>query len=84
MAQLILGALGSIVIGVINPLQAIFFARIFVSYFLPTNQVMDELRPWLITYVGLAVGMLVAYILQGYFFGYAGQQLVYRCRFDNN
>lgn len=68
-------------IGIINPLQAIFFAEIFVSYFLPPDEVMDKLRPWLLVYVGLAVGMFIAYILQGYFFGYAGQHLVYRCRY---
>ncbi len=64
----------------INPLQAIFFAKIFQSYYLPQEDVMDNLRPWLLTYVGLAVAMLLAYCVQGYFFGYAGQKLVYSCR----
>lgn len=78
--HLCLGALGSIVIGVINPVQSIFCAKIFSAYALPKDEVMDELRPWLIVYIGLAVGMLIAYSLQGYFFGYAGQKLVFRCR----
>lgn len=79
--QMIIGATGSILIGVINPIQSIFFARIFNSYTLPANEVMDELRPWLLVYIGLAAGMLIAYSVQGYFFGFAGQQLVFRCRY---
>lgn len=79
--HLIFGALGSIAIGVINPVQSIFFSRIFASYSLSANEVMDNLRPWLLVYVGLAVGMQIAYTVQGYFFGVAGQKLVYRCRY---
>jgi ABC-type multidrug transport system fused ATPase/permease subunit len=79
--QLVIGAMASAVIGVINPLQSLFFAQIFTSYYLPSNEVMDHLRPYLLVYVGLAVVMQISYVIQGYFFGFAGQKLVYRCRY---
>lgn len=81
MLQLILGAVGSAAIGVINPLQSLFFTKIFIAYYLPANQVIDQLKPYLLVYVGLAVAMQIAYTVQGYYFGYAGQKLVYRVRF---
>ncbi|XP_060076812.1 ATP-dependent translocase ABCB1-like [Ylistrum balloti] len=78
---ILIGCIGSIMFGAVQPAFAIIFASI-LDAFASTDEAYQrqEINRFVIILSGIAVGSLIALTLQGYMFGKSGEMLTLRIR----
>lgn len=77
----VLGSVGSVLAGVINPIFALIISELLRVYYEPDKKKMErEVRKYVLMYVGAGVVTVGIYVLQHYFFGIVGENLTARVR----
>jgi ATP-binding cassette subfamily B (MDR/TAP) protein 1 len=77
----VLGSLGSIVSGCMNPAFALVISNVLYAYYDSNLQKMEhDIRTYSLIFVGLGVVAIFGYFTQHFFFGIMGENLVKRIR----
>ncbi|KAI5062204.1 hypothetical protein GOP47_0022743 [Adiantum capillus-veneris] len=77
----ILGSIGSIMAGVINPIFALIISELLVVYYEPDGEKQKkEVQKYALVFVGVGAVTIGIYLLQHYFFGVVGENLTARVR----
>jgi ATP-binding cassette subfamily B (MDR/TAP) protein 1 len=77
----VLGSLGSIVSGCMNPAFALVISNVLYTYYDTNLQKMEhDVRTYSLIFVGLGVVAIFGYFTQHFFFGIMGENLVKRIR----
>ncbi|PIA60707.1 hypothetical protein AQUCO_00300311v1 [Aquilegia coerulea] len=77
---LIIGAIASIVTGVLFPIFGSLLSSVINSFFLPPDKLRKDTRFWALMFIILGVVSLVAHPARTYFFSVAGCRLIQRIR----
>ncbi|KAH7415620.1 hypothetical protein KP509_14G054100 [Ceratopteris richardii] len=77
----LLGCLGSIMAGAINPVFALIISELITVYYEPDKRKQErDVRNRVLGYVGVGIITVGIYLLQHYFFGVVGENLTARVR----
>ena len=77
----LLGSVGSIMAGVVNPIFALIISELLAVYYITDKDKMQkEVQKYVLIYVGVGVITLGIYVLQHYYFGIVGENLTARVR----
>ena len=80
---MLIGLVFSIICGLGNPTQAVFFAKNIVSLSRPTSQyaqLRHDVNFWCLMYLMLAIVQFIAFCVQGSAFAYCSERLIHRAR----
>nr|BAS29581.1 B-type ABC transporter [Thalictrum minus] len=77
---LIIGAIASVVSGVLFPIFGTLLSSVINSFFLPPHKLKDETRFWALMFIVIGGVSLVAHPARTYFFSVAGCRLIQRIR----
>ena len=77
----LLGSVGSIMAGVLNPIFALIISELLAVYYIQDKEKMQkEVQKYVLIYVGVGVITIGIYLLQHYYFGIVGENLTARVR----
>lgn len=77
----VLGSIGSILMGTVHPIIALFLSDLInVYYEADKDKMKREVQKYVMAYVGIAVASLGILVLQHYYFGIVGENLTARVR----
>ena len=77
---MILGTIGCLINGAINPVFAIIFSQIFTIFYKPPDQIKEEVPLWAGMFAVIGGAAFIATILQQFFFATSGEFLTQRLR----
>ncbi|XP_058227639.1 ABC transporter B family member 15-like [Rhododendron vialii] len=79
--QAVMGCIGAVLFGAIQPLYAFAMGSVISVYFLPDhNEIKYKIRIYSLWFVGLAISSLLINVIQHYNFAYMGEHLTKRIR----
>ncbi|KAI8541590.1 hypothetical protein RHMOL_Rhmol08G0073300 [Rhododendron molle] len=79
--QAVMGCIGAVLFGGIQPLYAFAMGSVISVYFLPDhNEIKYKIRIYSLCFVGLAISSLLINVIQHYNFAYMGEHLTKRIR----
>ncbi|RHZ85023.1 hypothetical protein Glove_73g31 [Diversispora epigaea] len=78
--MIIIGLLAAIVCGSVYPVFAIIFSHILQSFAKPPDQLKHDAIFWSLMFLVIAVASLIGQTVQGFAFGYSGENLTERIR----
>ncbi|KAG5535026.1 hypothetical protein RHGRI_022961 [Rhododendron griersonianum] len=79
--QAVMGCIGAVLFGAIQPLYAFAMGSVISVYFLPDhNEIKYKIRIYSFCFVGLAISSLLINVIQHYNFAYMGEHLTKRIR----
>ncbi|KAI8541589.1 hypothetical protein RHMOL_Rhmol08G0073200 [Rhododendron molle] len=79
--QAVMGCIGAVLFGAIQPLYAFAMGSVISVYFLPDhNEIKYKIRIYSLCFVGLAISSLLINVIQHYNFAYMGEHLTKRIR----
>ncbi|OWM80541.1 hypothetical protein CDL15_Pgr019821 [Punica granatum] len=69
------------ILGLIFPVFGLLIGLAIQSFYKPPNELIEDSEVWALIFFGLGIITLVAYPVQGYFFGSAGGRIIQRIRY---